>query len=820
MRFMPFTNVRTRVGRSSGGFSKWSLVIWMLVASVSADDFLYNFVTRKFELTVTSLAYDPVTQKVYASSPGNAPKDPKSILQIDPESGAVLTNIALTTSPGIIRADGAGGLWVALEGESAVSRIDLRSLTVGPKIVLAATSNILDIAPSPGDGNIVAVSRRLTNGTYSNLLISYGEVLPRQDAKGPQTIEFANEFVLFGSGTNLNRYVSGQDGLTLDTSAALDLGDFTPLGNRLYFTSGNVYEISSGKVLDRLFTNKVFTLSANPLENTIYTLSSNNATSARLQRYDLVTNRLDTLSTLTNVAANPRHLITWSQGRGAFHTDDALYLIDQQVILHFPPVLDITQISDPNPADAASNVVLEVAIKNSGTGAATNVVATVELVSPDELISARAFAGGTSAVAGSIATLNFKGIDIGKSARAEVTVRPSGFAQILTRVTVTAQSLVRVEMKVERKFETPVRIVRTNGLFTAALSSKDMAYDPTTGKLLIANGTGSNSLWFVHPETSRIDYLKSGEGQAKIAVSPKGGAAYLGGSNLPFPTIYPFVTTNGQELLKPYTAAGTLIDLAVSPANPLLLAVADSSGVYLKLNRIHLPRETTVPGPIEFSESGDRLYIRNTSTCSLNVYSNTPSGLILAETLTNAACRDFHIKDGLIFSDAGTVYDIAAQQMIAEIPDLGPQSLVAPEGNGVAVALSLRGTDWVLRRFRLFPFAMLGDLTVPAVQGLPGNLISWRAKSVAFRTSSQLFVANIPDTGANLDLDLTPEGRLALSFNSVVGRKYRIEKSDQLPAVSWTTVVEELEALESTTTQLLDLPASGHEFFRIVVTAP
>ncbi len=796
-----------------------AVLLTLPVLPVRAQDYvLYRFLTRKFDIVVTHLAYDPGTKKLYGSSPATATAAPDSILQIDPDSGVVLANIPVGSNPGVLAVDGANGLWVALDGESVLRRIDLTSLTPGPKLSFDATSAFRHITPSPADPNVLAVSRRLTNDTHSVSLISYGQVLPNQDSRNVHTLGFLNEFVLYGSGSDLNRYIAGPDGITFNDSARYDLGPFEVLDGRLYFLNGEVYQASTGTFLERLIPGPASSISINPLESAVYYLSSN-ATSRILHRVDLSTNRLDTISDLPEVDASARNLVTWDKGRAAFHSDTALYLVDQLIIVHEPPVLNLTQTSSPDPGIATSNLVFSLSLRNAGEGHATNIVVTVDFLTPDEILSAVA-PKFTPAIAGQSVTIPINALKPLVRADIDITLRLSGLANVSARVKVYGESLAGGVSSFQRSYTLPILLARTNGLVTANLASKDMGYDSKTGKLLLANGSGGDVVWYVHPETGRIDSVKAGTNQAKIAVAPQGGAAYVGASNLPFPNIYPFITTNGLELLKPYTAAGTLIDLAISPVNTKLLAVADSSGVYLKLNRIHLPRETSTPGLIEFSEDGSRLFVRNTSSCSLNVYSNTPSGLILDETLTNAACRDFHIKDGLIFSDAGTVYDIAARQMIAEIPGLSAQSLVSPESANIAVTLSVEAGTWVLRRVRLEPLAVLGEVFVPNIQGSPANLIAWRAGSAAFRTSSQLFLAAIPALEISLSALPTAEGRLALTFNSTMGSTYRIEQSGQLPASEWIPAIDHLEATETTTSLVIDLPNSGHAFFRVTRISP
>jgi DNA-binding beta-propeller fold protein YncE len=85
---------------------------------------------RQVALATNDMIYDPKTQRVYASIPGN----PGSIRSIDPTTGDVGTPIPVGSEPmKLALSDNGQYLYVGLDGEAAVQRVDLTTQKAGPK---------------------------------------------------------------------------------------------------------------------------------------------------------------------------------------------------------------------------------------------------------------------------------------------------------------------------------------------------------------------------------------------------------------------------------------------------------------------------------------------------------------------------------------------------------------------------------------------------------------------------------------------------------------------------------------------------------------
>src|SRR6476620_12051609 len=99
---------------------RFSFLVFLLLSTIqfamSATEGI-----RSVDLPLKSLVYDPFTQKLY----GSATND---LLQIDPESGAVLKAFRLGTNTTVLSLGTGNGLWVAIEGEHTVRRFNLETL--------------------------------------------------------------------------------------------------------------------------------------------------------------------------------------------------------------------------------------------------------------------------------------------------------------------------------------------------------------------------------------------------------------------------------------------------------------------------------------------------------------------------------------------------------------------------------------------------------------------------------------------------------------------------------------------------------------------
>src|SRR5687768_18330998 len=84
---------------------------------------------RTLPFEIRALVYDSSTEKLYATSPSG-------LLQIDPNSGALLKTFPLGTNLSRLHLGGGNGLWVGVDGDGAVRRFRLDSLTAEDPIIV------------------------------------------------------------------------------------------------------------------------------------------------------------------------------------------------------------------------------------------------------------------------------------------------------------------------------------------------------------------------------------------------------------------------------------------------------------------------------------------------------------------------------------------------------------------------------------------------------------------------------------------------------------------------------------------------------------
>ena len=117
-------------------------------------------------LATKDLAYSPLTQRLYATTPAN-----NSVQEIDPLTGALLRSLFVGSQPNkLAMSDTGAHLYVGLDGAAAVARINLATFTVNLQFSLGVDGSsgpLLphDLAVQPGNPNVLAVVRKPANSS-------------------------------------------------------------------------------------------------------------------------------------------------------------------------------------------------------------------------------------------------------------------------------------------------------------------------------------------------------------------------------------------------------------------------------------------------------------------------------------------------------------------------------------------------------------------------------------------------------------------------------------------------------------------------------
>jgi hypothetical protein len=238
----------------------------------------------------------------------------------------------------------------------------------------------------------------------------------------------------------------------------------------------------------------------------------------------------------------------------------------------------------------------------------------------------------------------------------------------------------------------------------------------------------------------------------------------------------------------------------------------------------------------------------------------------LADALAQG--EDIRFDSGSLYSSRGKIINANARQIVTTVSGLSTNALVSPaRSSGRVFYLNKIGAPWSLQAYDANTLGLIGSLSVSNVLGTPSRLTQWSTNGFAFRTSSnQVFVLRT-DLGADSDGDGMPNSwestyglntnsgadawsdadgdgmaneyeyragtnptnaasvfrltqklevsGLRLDFLTVIGRKYRIERSQELPSLGWITEVANIVGNGSNQTFLVSMPAaSSPRFYR------
>jgi len=241
-----------------------ALALMLGSTAAAAFDLPTSWTVRQLSLPTNDLVYDAATGHLFASVPSIAGIGRgNTITRIDPRNGSIVSSVFVGSEPGPLGLSGDGSaLWVGLNGSGAVRRFNMSTQTAGQQFAVGSepflgTYYAEDIAVSPLDPNLVAISRR--NSGFSPrhegvALYLNGVQLPNTtpDHTGSNRIEFAasgqliygynNETTEFGFRT----MTVSANGVAVSTVAQNVLSGF---GLDIELHDGVIYA-TSGRALD------------------------------------------------------------------------------------------------------------------------------------------------------------------------------------------------------------------------------------------------------------------------------------------------------------------------------------------------------------------------------------------------------------------------------------------------------------------------------------------------------------------------------------------------------------------------------------------
>lgn len=303
-------------------------------------------VQTRLTLPTSDIAFDPLSQKIYASVPSRAGSLGNRVVVIDPATGAVGPSVFVGSEPGklALSADGQF-LYVALNGAAAVRRVQLASLTAGLQFSLGADPffgpyRVEDMEVLSSDPGAVAVSRM--NAGFSPrhagvAIYDEGVKLPDETPRhtGSNVIEFGssatrlygynNETTEFG----FRRMTVGSSGVsTVDVAGGVISGfgvDIEFDGGKVYATNGAVIDPEARTLLGTYQVSSAGPVEPDAAHGKVYFVSS-----GELSEFDEAMFTLRQSFPIAGMTGTPSSLVNIGRSDLAFRTSG-----DQIFLVHF-----------------------------------------------------------------------------------------------------------------------------------------------------------------------------------------------------------------------------------------------------------------------------------------------------------------------------------------------------------------------------------------------------------------------------------------------------------------------------------------------------
>lgn len=327
-------------------------------------------------LATNDLAYDPFSQKLYASTPAG------DVVAIDPASGGVTGSAPVGGAAGklALSADGTS-LYVALTGASAVRRVSLPSLKPGLAFALgsdpfAGPYEVQDMEVLPTDPGAVAVSRTRAGVSPRHggvAIYEEGVKLPNQtpDHTGSNVIEFgASASRLYGQNTETSefgfrRMAVDADGVTVqDVTQQLINGspDIEFDAGRIYATGGRTIDPEARTLLATFPFGSNGLIEPDTAHGKLFHLNG-----GTLSEFDSSTFTLRQLYVISGISGTPSSLVQMARSDLAFRTS-----ANQVFLVHFPASGDVTSPVLSLPGDLTVDATRRLGVRVSYTASATD----------------------------------------------------------------------------------------------------------------------------------------------------------------------------------------------------------------------------------------------------------------------------------------------------------------------------------------------------------------------------------------------------------------------------------------------------------------
>jgi sugar lactone lactonase YvrE len=290
-----------------------------------------------------------------------------------------------------------------------------------------------------------------------------------------------------------------------------------------------------------------------------------------------------------------------------------------------------------------------------------------------------------------------------------------------------------------------------------ALSTNDLVYSQTTQKFYASVpssvGSSGNSVAELDPVLGSIsNQTFVGSEPTQLALADDGQTLYVGLDGAAAIRSYNIISHAPGDQFSVgrdnFTGPYTFSDIAVSPGNPSVVAVA-------RQNRFNSPSEAGVAifdGGVQRTNTGpghisgsDFMTFGSSSTLYGNSFQGVTTMTIDNSGVTVTGTTSFAVGNSLIF-DNNLLYGSSGQVLNPSTGDLvgaffSPLAFGAihavDSANGRVFFLVGSGSDRQLRAFDINTFLPLGFVNISGVSGDAFSLVRWGTNGLAFRTNNR-----------------------------------------------------------------------------------
>jgi DNA-binding beta-propeller fold protein YncE len=304
---------------------------------------------RIVDLHAQDLVYDPVRDRIYASTPNSEAVLGDGIIAIDPADGRIVGRLATASNPNrLTLSDDARllhfGTGYEPGGVEALRTLDLTTGVLGPEFGRPNEPGpmaVEDLASVPGQSGSVVV----VHGTYAPHVVRVYDNgiarkagLDRTNCTSIQAGAAAGRFYCFDRSSSnypLTRLAADANGLTnLGSSDAGLIGYANQIGfyrGRIYATNGKVVDPETFQMVGSVETEGYWNAVAFD-GDIVYWLDggtfTGDGTTLRLRSFDIATLKPVATRRINVTATNVSRLISCGNGRLAFRAGKEIYIVD------------------------------------------------------------------------------------------------------------------------------------------------------------------------------------------------------------------------------------------------------------------------------------------------------------------------------------------------------------------------------------------------------------------------------------------------------------------------------------------------------------